>query len=320
MKRNYLTMTVGCLLLLICALLLFVFQVRVTDIAIVTTFGNPTREPLTKPGPYFKWPWPIQKVTTLDKRIQNFEDKFEETLTQDGRPLLITVYAGWKIADARLFYDRFAGSVTAAERSLEDLIRSAKGEKVGQHAFGDFISTDEKNLQFVKVEQEILGSVQPRAQANYGIEIQFLHIKKLQLPASITQKVFDRMQAERKKVADTLLAQGEEQSKKIHVAADFERDKVLAKADADAMRIRSEGDAEAAKSFKVFAEQPELAIFLYKLTALELVLKERATLILDNNTPPFDLLKETAIKPPGSPAKSAGQPKPGGAAQSGGDK
>ncbi|MDB6110953.1 MAG: hflC 3, partial [Pedosphaera sp.] len=73
MKSNALTITIGALLVLIFGLLLFVFQVRKTEIAVVTTFGKPTRTKST-PGAALKLPWPIQKVYKFDQRIQNFED------------------------------------------------------------------------------------------------------------------------------------------------------------------------------------------------------------------------------------------------------
>src|SRR5688572_25642888 len=94
MKRNSLTVFIGILLILIFVLLLFTFQVRQTEVAVVTTFDNPSRY-IDQPGLNFKWPPPIQRVYRFDKRIQNFEDKFEETLTKDNYNLLVMVYAGW---------------------------------------------------------------------------------------------------------------------------------------------------------------------------------------------------------------------------------
>jgi modulator of FtsH protease HflC len=110
MKRNLLTVIVGAVLVLIFVLLLFVFQVRQSEVAVVTTFGKPVAN-IDKPGAYFKWPWPIQKVYKFDQRIQNFEDKFSETLTADNNNLIVTVYTGWRISDASAFYPKFLGSV-----------------------------------------------------------------------------------------------------------------------------------------------------------------------------------------------------------------
>jgi membrane protease subunit HflC len=290
MKRSPINFVVGIVLMLIFVALLFCFQVRQTEVAIVTTFQKPSRN-RTEPGLYFKLPWPIQTVYKLDKRIQNFESRYEETLTKDGRNLLITIYAGWSVADPIVFFQTFLnGSMTEAERSLEGLLRSRKNEVVGQHPFNHFISTTEQELKFAEIEREMLDKVQAEARKNYGIEVRFVGIKRLGLPESITQKVFDRMQAERQRLVQQLQGEGESRASEIRSAAERDRDKLLASAQAEATRIRGQGDAEAAKAFAVFQQNPELAILLMKLNALELSLKERTTLILDQRTPPFDLL------------------------------
>src|SRR5882724_11708966 len=100
MKRNSLTFIIGALLVLVFASLLFSFQVRQTEIALVTTFGKPTRSINTdpdkpEPGWKFKLPWPIQKVQKFDKRIQNLESKFNEGFTSNKINIIVTVYTGW---------------------------------------------------------------------------------------------------------------------------------------------------------------------------------------------------------------------------------
>src|ERR1039457_7695072 len=102
MKRNAMTIVIGAVLVVIFALLLFVFQVRQSEVAIVTTFEKPTAQPYDQPGAYCKWPWPIQKVYKFDERIQNFEGKFRQTFTADNNNLLVTIYTGWRISDAKL--------------------------------------------------------------------------------------------------------------------------------------------------------------------------------------------------------------------------
>ena len=121
MKRNLLTLVVGAVLILIFVLLLFTFQVRISEVAVVTTFGKPTRE-ITEPrsAPFFKWPWPIQKVYKFDKRVQTFEDKLTEDLTADGNTLNTMVYVGWRITDPKTFFPKFAGgSVMMATGGVE---------------------------------------------------------------------------------------------------------------------------------------------------------------------------------------------------------
>ena len=181
MKRNLLTVIIGLVLIVIFALLLFVFQVRQSEIAVVTTFGKPTR--MAEPGPHLKWPWPIQKVYTFDQRIQNFSDKFSQTLTADNNNLIVTIYIGWKISDAKAFFPKFAGgSVSAAQQQLEGMLRSAKNAVIGKHTLSEFVNADPKELQFNAIEKEIEQAVQAQLQTNsYGIDLEFLGFKKIEL-------------------------------------------------------------------------------------------------------------------------------------------
>jgi len=296
MKRNTITLTVGLILIAIFAVLLFTYQVRQTEVALVTTFGKPSRDKFT-PGLYFKMPWPIESVQIFDKRVQNFEDKLEETYTQDRFTLDVMVYAGWTIVEPKVFRESFGGSVTRAQSYLEGLVRTAKLAVVGQHPFSHFISTDENELKFGKIEEEILGRIQGTASNNYGINVQFVGIKMLRLPERITASVFDRMKEERQRVVQGLEGEGDSAASTIRGAADLSRDKILAEADTQANRIRSEAESEAAKFYAVLEKNPDLAILLSKLKTLETSLKERSTLIFDQHTVPFDLLNSTGLPP-----------------------
>lgn len=292
MKQNPLTLIIGALLIIIFALLLFVFQVRTTQVAVVTTFGKPTLD-VTNAGAYFKWPWPAQKVYYFDKRVQNFEDKFTEGLTADNINLLTSVYVGWRISDPKTFFPKFAGgSVTEAQKVLEGLLRSSKSAVIGKHPLSDFVSASVDGAKFTAIENEILAAVQSQLRANsYGIEIEFLGIKKLGLPESVTQSVFERMTSERQVLISKSQNEGEAEAQKIRSAADRKAAEMLATADGQALEIRGKGEAAAAKSLVVFQQNPELANFLFRLTALEDSLKERSTLIFDQQTPPFDLFR-----------------------------
>ena len=291
MKRNVLNVAVGALLVVIVALMLFVFQVRQSEVAVVTTFGELTRA--VGPGPHLKWPWPIQKVYKLDQRIQSLEDKFTEDLTGDNNILMTSVYVGWRIADARVFFPRFRdGSVVAAEKMLEDILRSASTGVVGRHPLSDFVNPDEQALKFNAIENEIRELVQSQlATNNCGMEIVFLGLKRVGLPESVTQTVFERMTSERNVLSSRSQYEGEAEAQKIRSAADRQAAETLANAEAVATRIRGEGEAEAARILPTFQQSPELANFLLRIDAFEQSVKERATLIFDERTPPFDLFR-----------------------------
>jgi membrane protease subunit HflC len=294
MKRNPLTLVIGLLLIIIFGLLLFTFQVRTTEVAVVTTFGKPTR-PITEPNLYFKWPWPVQKVWTFDRRVQNFEDRLTEGLTRDSFNLLTSVYVGWKVSDPTAFFPRFAGSanpIAAAETLLDQRLGNTKTAVVGKHPLSDFISTSDDGTNFVAIENEILAAIQSQLQTNnLGLQIEFLGLKRLQLPESVTQSVFERMTSERKVLADRFQYEGEAEAQRIRSGAERKAAEVLANAEGQATEIKGQGEAQAAKSLAVFQQNPELASFIFRLSALEGSLKERSVLIFDQHTPPFDLFR-----------------------------
>jgi membrane protease subunit HflC len=294
MKRNPLTLLIALLLILIFGFLLFSFQVRTTEVAVVTTFGSPTRQ-ITEPSLYFKWPWPIQKVWTFDNRVQNFEDKLTEGLTSDSFNLLTSVYVGWKVSNPTNFFPRFAGSanpISAAETLIDQWLGNAKTEVVGKHPLADFVSTSDNGAAFLAIEKDILESIRSRIRTNnLGLQVEFLGIKRLQLPENVSQSVFDRMTSERKLLADHFQYEGEAEAQRIRSDAERKAAELLANAESQATRIKGIGEAEAAKSLAVFQQNPELASFVFRLNALESSLKERSVLIFDQQTPPFDLFR-----------------------------
>ena len=302
MKKNLITILIAAVLVVIFALLLFTFQVRQSEVAVLTTFGRPADKNIDQPNLYFKWPWPIQKVYRFDERVQNYEDKFSENLTADNTMLLTSVYVGWRISDAKEFFPKFTdGSVPAAQRQLEAMLRSAKAAVIGRHNLSDFVNADASKLKLEQIETEIKAAVQKELVAqNYGMSIDFLGIKKLGLPESVTQTVFDRMKSERQKYISEAENEGVKQATIIKSAAERQAADLTANARAAATRIEGEGVAEAAKTLTTFQQNPELAVFELQLQALKDSLNQKSTLIFDERTPPFSLFQNL---PTNAPAK-----------------
>jgi membrane protease subunit HflC len=293
MKRNLITIIIGVVLVVIFLLLLFVFQVRQSEVAVVTTFGKPTAAPITEPGAYFKWPWPVQKIYKFDKRVQNFEDKFSENLTADNNPLLTSVYVGWRISDGGTFLRVFRdGSVSAAQQRLEGMLRSTKNAVVGRHPLADFVNANPQGLKFDAIEREIQDAVQSELSTNdYGIRLEFLGFKRIGLPPSVSDAVFERMKSERQLQISTTENTGKRDAQIIESTADRQAAETLANANATAIRIRALGEAEAGSSLHEFEQNPDLAIFLWRIDALKQSLNQKSTLIFDERTPPFDLFR-----------------------------
>jgi membrane protease subunit HflC len=291
-------------LVVVFALLLFVFQVRQSETAVVTTFGKPVAT-YTNAGAYFKMPWPIQKVYKYDQRVQNFEDKFSETYTADNITLLANVYAGWRISDAGEFLRKFPGdptvSIPAAQVNLENMLRSAKLAVIGKHTLSDFVNADPKELKFDEIESEIEQTVQTELSTNsWGVSLDFLGFKKIGLPESVTQTVFDRMKSERQQYISRYQSEGDAEAQEIRSAAERQAAETVAQAQAQATRIRAEGEAEASKTLPIFQKNPELANYLLRIAALQQSLNQKTTLIFDERTPPFDLFSHLPTNSPSS--------------------
>jgi modulator of FtsH protease HflC len=292
MHRNPVSIIIGAILLAVFAVLLFVFQVRQSEVAIVTTFRKPSGAP-RQPGPHFRLPWPIQEVYKFDQRVQSFDDKFTQDFTPDGNTILTQVYVGWRITDPLAFLLKFGdSSPTKAEtKVLQDMVRSAKSSVIGKHPLSDFVSAS-GGAKFAEIERQILENLQTQLQQNnYGISIELIGIKKLGLPESVTQSVFDRMKREREVLSSSYESEGTAEAEKIRSKANSDAAKILADAERQAKDIRSEGEAYAAQVLPTFQQNPELANFLIRLDALEASLKDRSTLIFDTSTPPFDLFR-----------------------------
>lgn len=300
MKKTRLSLVIGGLLLVIFLAVLFAFQVRSTEVAVVTTFGKYSTSH-TDPGLKFRLPWPIQNIYRFDNRLQNFERKFEQTTTRDAKNILVSLFVGWKISDPKIFLERFNGDPVKAEQQLEGLVRNAKNAVIGRYNFSDFISPDPKQVKFEQFEAEVLKEIKGSAKDTYGLSVEVVGIKQLGLPEAITGKVFERMRTERERLVKQFTGEGEAKAIEIRSEANRKRDELLAKADADALRIIGEAESQASKDYAVFEQKPELAIYLLQIKALKESLKDRATVILDQRTTPFNLL--TGDKAPSGTSK-----------------
>jgi modulator of FtsH protease HflC len=292
MKQKPLTLAVAVVLLVIFGLMLFVYQVRVSEVAVVTLFGKIVH---TKPdpGPGLRLPYPIERVYKLDQRIQNFQDNFEQIKLHDQNIILLSVYVGYRISEPDVFFMKFRdGSISEAEKVLIEIVRNSKGEVAGRHDFADFISTDTAQMKFAQIEQQILDQVRTRLSAlNYGVEVKFLQIQKIGLPESVTQNVFARMTAERQKYIDKITSEGELRATEIKSSADGQAANLLADAEAKSFTIRGEGEAQMMKSLEVLQRNPNLATFNMQIAAMEQLLKKKTTLILDLSTSPLQWLQ-----------------------------
>ena len=292
--KHWPTMLLGLIVAVVLLTAVFSFQLNQTEVAVITTFGRPAV--VEAPGLHFRWPFPFQKVYRFDKRIRCFEGssgKLEETATRDGHNILAGIYVDYRIGNPEVFFKQLK-DIPNAEEVLNNLMRSEKNSAFGLYNFNQIVNTDPAKLKLTEIQNQIKSNLIAQT-GKFGIEIVGVGINSLGVPKTITEKVFDRMVAERKQFADRSIAEGKSKAREIRIQADRDRTIAIAEAEANAQRIRAEGDAKAAESYKTFSQDPELAEFLRKLDALRVILQGRTTVVFDTNVPPFDLLKPQPI-------------------------
>jgi membrane protease subunit HflC len=275
---------------------IFSFQVNTTEYAVVTTFGKITST--KSPGLHFRLPYPIQKIIRYDNRYRSFEGlagKLEEASTSDGKSVIIGIFVIYKIINPELVLTKFVTELEL-EKLLTSRMRTDKNAIIGKYEFRELVNTDPAKLKLAEIESHILKTLAPQAKNEYGVEIKTIGIKFLGVPEKNSEKIFERMIAERNVLAETYRSDGKKIAKKIRDEADSQRQKMLADAEAEARKIKAEGDAKAAEFYSIFKEEPELAEFLRKLESLRKILPEKTTLILDTKDyPPFDILNTGKI-------------------------
>lgn len=270
------------------------FQVRVTEVAMVSTLGRPGA-PITEPGLYGKAPWPFQRVYVFDRRVQLLQGGYREVLTRDGLNLVVRFYAAWAVENPNLFYEWVGFRLSEGEKILNGLLEKYSSDVIGKHPLGSFVSVgDDGASSLSAIEQDIQARMSEEV-AKYGIAIKSIGLEHLGFPEGITKDVFKRMVADRGRLTQKIRSEGERDAKLKRTEADQLRAEKLSKAEAEAIAIRGEGESEAYKFFDVYREDPEFALFLRKLEALEATLKSKTTIILDRDIPPYDLLDKRAL-------------------------
>ena len=218
-----------------------VFIVNESQTAIVLNLGKVVRSDL-KPGLHFKWPL-VEEVRKFDRRILSLDDAPERYLTAEKKDVEIDFFVKWRISDVTTFY-RVAsgGDEGAAKARLAPIVKNALRNEINQLDLVAVVSSGRSNLT-----SRLLKNINASA-ATLGIQVLDVRIKRINLPqdSDILVSVFNRMRAERARVANQLRAEGEQAAQGIRAEAERERQVLLADAEREAQVKRGEGDARAA--------------------------------------------------------------------------
>lgn len=307
--KNPVLLIIAALLVLSFLLYMTTFTVPFTNAAVIATFGSVDREGGVinegeggQEGLRFRWPAPIQSVTSYDKRVRFLQTDFETQQTADENQVVVQAFMTWSVSDPLKFYQQFSQSGSSeeahyvgAEQAIRPLLRSAL-TRVSRFRFDELFRTEGGASRLADLEQAILEQLRDPAEdgtlgiEDYGITISTLGINRVNYTENVTSAAFDAMRAQRQKLAAEVQAEGEAQASDIRSSGNTDASNIetFAKNEADA--IRSDGDTRAAEYLKALNEIPELAVTLTYLELMSEGFAGQVTLILPPTGPlwPFD--------------------------------
>ena len=244
---------------------------------------------VTEPGLHFKLPAPLQNVVYLDKRILTLDASGADLVqTSEKKNLMIDTFVKWRIGDARRYWVSFQGSERAASDRLAMLLRDVLNIAVNKRSVNQITSSERE-----KAMAEISELLQARVKA-LGIDIVDVRMKRVDFTPEISESVYSRMEAERKRVASEERSKGAAQAERIRAGADRQSEVILAEAYRDAQKTKGEGDGEAARIYAdAFGKDPEFARFYRSLEAYRRSFSQKSdVMVVDPSADFFSYLKK----------------------------
>ncbi len=253
-----------------------VFIVNESQVALVLNLGKVVRSDL-QPGLHFKWPM-VEDVRKFDRRILTLDDAPERYLTAEKKDVEVDFFVKWKIKNVTTFYRAASGGDEgAAKARLTPIVKNALRNEINQLDLKAVVSSGRSDLT-----GRLLKNINVAA-ATLGVEVLDVRIKRINLPqdSEILPSVFNRMRAERTRVANQLRAEGEQAAQGIRADADRQRQVLLADAERDAQARRGEGDARAAEiSSAAYGQDAEFYGFYRSLEAYRNSLADGKTVMV----------------------------------------
>jgi membrane protease subunit HflC len=270
------------------------FTVDQRQNAIVFQLGE-VKDVITSPGLNFKIPL-VQNVRYFDMRILTYDDAEPlRFLTTGNRPVLVDSFVKWRITDVRQYYVSVQGDEFRAATRIRQTISGGLREEFGVRTVHDVVSGERDT---------IMSRVRDKADVDLrriGVEIVDVRLKRVDLPQEVSESVYRRMEAERKRIANEQRSTGAAEAERIRADADRQREVILAEAYRDAQRVRGEGDAKAAATYaQAFSQHPEFYAFYRSMEAYRSSFGGKSDLLLlEPDSDFFRYLKDATGKAAG---------------------
>ncbi|OOZ41086.1 HflC protein [Solemya pervernicosa gill symbiont] len=214
-----------------------------------------------EPGLHFKLPF-VNNVRKFDVRILTLDAEPERFLTSEKKNVIVDFFVKWRITDIARYYKATTGDERQASIRLSQIIKDGLRGEFGKRTIQEVVSGERSQI------MDIITVEANRGVAEFGIEVVDVRIKRIDLPREVSDSVYQRMQAERARVAKDFRARGAEAAERIRADADRQRSVIVAKAYSEAEKIRGEGDATAAEIYaKAYEKDGEFYAFTRSLNA-----------------------------------------------------
>lgn len=284
--KNNLSFAAAALGAVLVVLGLSMFTVDQRQFAIVFQLGE-VKEVISEPGLNFKWPM-IQNVRYFDRRILTMDNNEPERfITSEKKNVLVDSFVKWRIVDPKLFYVSVQGDETRARTRLSQTVNAGLREEFGKRTVHDVVSGErDKIMEDMRVKADLDART-------IGVQIVDVRIKRVDLPTEVSESVYRRMEAERKRVANELRSQGSAEAEKIRADADKQREVIVAEAYRDAQKVKGDGDAKASAIYaQAFGQNPEFYAFYRSLEAYRSSFRSKGdVIVVEPNSDFFKYLK-----------------------------
>ncbi len=274
--------------------MLFVVDQR--QFGVVFALGQ-IKSVITEPGLNFKLPPPFQNVSYIDKRLLTLESTdTEPTLTAEKQRVVIDWYVRWRISDPSAYIRNVGLDERAGALQLNRVVRNSFQQEVNKRTVSELLSTRREEL-MNDVKREVLAAVRG-AEKPWGMDVVDVRITRVDYAETITKSVYDRMEAERKRVANELRSTGGAEGEKIRADADRQREVIVAEAYRQAQDIKGQGDAEAARAYaEAFGRDPAFAQFYRSLEAYKASFAGKSdVMVVDPSSDFFKAMRSSSVQ------------------------
>lgn len=251
---------------------------------------------ITEPGLNFKLPPPFQNVSYIDKRLLTLESTdTEPTLTAEKQRVVIDWYVRWRISEPSAYIRNVGLDERAGALQLNRVVRNSFQQEVNKRTVKELLSSRREEL-MADVKREVLAAVRG-AEKPWGMDVVDVRITRVDYAETITKSVYDRMEAERKRVANELRSTGFAEGEKIRADADRQREVLLAEAFRSAQKIKGEGDAQAARVYsESFGRDPAFAQFYRSLEAYKASFANKSdVMVVDPSSDFFRAMRSSSV-------------------------